>query len=345
MPRLSLRKTEVPDESASEARALLSGMSNLSPDTLEIAIKLLGDSVPFNEFMRFVQESEDPNAARIIDVGEEFRRNYASTKESSDDPAPNWMSHLLSEHPTIVAENTDGKMRPIQEGWHAIHSPEKQRYPELEKHGLLMFCARRPIATGFASEGQFKVLSTFYPDIADKYRNVRETSNRLESRTNLRHGRINIFLSGGALKQFEGIALHKSMAFGASDNELIVFPMHSRFLFVCRTVDLQEWLKTNQAREAYDDKLRIQGHKFPATPKDLQTVDTKALPSLDGFWSWKADAVRSGKIPLEALPQAYLGKVEKTLGAIAPHLSWRNDAILGALQVKQRLAKLMEELE
>lgn len=352
MPRLSLRKTEVPEGIAEHSRELIGSISSLDDEMLDVATRLVGVSEPFRKFIEYIHEFGTPGMTRLIDVSEEFRRAFAAKigpfnrgETSPDEEPPNWMSFLLKLYPHILRGNLSHHYTELSEGWHSIHSPDTERYEDAKGKGLLMYCARRPLVSGMPAEGQRNVLSEFFPDIADMYGNPRLPSNKLESKTNLRHGRINIFLSDDALANFEGLAMHKSMAFGAKGNEVIVFPIHTRLLFACKAEELASWLMTNEARFAYGDKLRIQGHKFDATVDDLAKVDTKALPSLKGFWSWKERAVLEGKIPLDVLPKAYIGQVDKVLKLQTPHLSWRNETIMEALQVRQNLERFLRELD
>ena len=316
MASISLRNREIDGDLDENMRKMLEEFGVLEDDAKEIAVKMLAHSRPFVDFIEHVrtQDGEGRPQTRLIDVGEKFQTQFRNTVAPTH--GISWTEALSLNQPDIL-RNTIGRDlsltdRNVKAGWHSVLTPKGAG------NGSLIIGAK--MSQYHSVQDQGKVLENTFPEHLDGYRNIRHSSSHLESDLGLRSGRIHFFLADDALKNVLGVAPHKSYL-EAEPNELIVFTMHARFFFVCLAKDLSDWLKSAGAREAFgEDRLRMQGHKYPATEADIQRVNPMRDFSIESFLQSKGGDLQ--RIPANNLGGAYLGAMDRALQTRAPHLKW-----------------------
>ncbi len=330
----SLKRRTVEEDADLRMRSIIEEFGSLGPDIQDIAVKMLAHSSAFLGFIDYVRaSSQHPQRTRLIDVGSEFQEHFKGNIAS--DRSMSWTTALNAHQPDILrqalSENVMLTEDRVRAGWHSVHSPMSQ------DHGYMMVGAKVPEYGHVDHAAQKSLVGKLFPESVGAHQNIRHPSNTLENILGLRSGRVHIFLADEALQHMDGIALDSSYLRAEAD-ELIVFTMHARFFFICSAKDLTDWLKTESARQAFGDKLRLHGHKYPATLEDLQKYDpVRTVLSLQDFIFQKAASIT--KIPQDKLSVTYFGALDRQNNP--PHLTWNTPVVVEQLQAQQKLMELL----
>jgi hypothetical protein len=305
------------------------------PQTEDTIAKMLAYSEPFLSFLRYVEEQPGahPQNAKVIDVGADFQREFASKGKKT---GMSWTGYLLYKHPDIFQKclgRDFARSAYINEGWHSVLTPAK---PE---DGFAMIAAKLSSFGRLDYNIQKKMLRTLFPDRGE-YRNIRYSSEEMESCTGLRVGRVHFFLADDALSNFSAIGIHKTYTEeNIRPNALVGMTMHARFLFVCSAKDLQDWFKTNEARFAFSDKMRVEGYLHPVTQTDIERISADQRTAIEEAINGKTARYRAGQITADRdMADMYLRAIQTTLGNT--RLDWKNSLVAQAFDIAKRVEAL-----
>lgn len=332
MPRDSLRKREVDGGAETHMLGILEEFGILESDAQELAIKMLANSTPFLNFIERIRKGNDDvkGQTRLIDVGTAFQQKFTRHRDVS------WTEAVSQDQPDILRKHLQRDIglldRNVRAGWHSILT-------HVQDNRYMMAAAKTEHYSTVQNQGA--VLDSTFPNRANAYNNIRHPSNKLETGLGLRSGRVHFFLADDALKNIDGIALHKSYLDAAPD-ELIVFTMHARFFFICPAKELCDWLKSQDARDAFgNDRLRIQNHRYPATEADINRHNPMRDFSIDDFLRSKGENI--ARIPKDRIGGAYLSAMDRTLQPLTPHLNWNTEIVAQQLDVHKRVSAVLKK--
>lgn len=286
-------------------------------DVIPSVHQMLAESSVFCSFLRFVEGNGNPDVARVIDVGTSFQRAFS--KEKGRNPDAVWSQFLNEKNPRLLRliGRSHCLYHPcVKAGWHYLWTPRDR------SQGLKVVAAKGGHADELQLRKQKALLTKFCPESLDSYSNDNDESNKLESKTGFRRNRFSFFLADDAIAGVSGIYLTNSYT-QASADELVFFPMHARFFFICAATDLVAWLKLNSTRELFGNALRIEGYRYPASVVDIDRYAQNPELRFSEF-DFRAElgATVLAKIPPEELHRAYGKRFARKLGEMAPHLDW-----------------------
>ena len=282
-------------------------------------LKMLGHSSPFLSLLSYVESyGEEKGLTKILPINEGFRRLY---KEN-----------LRGDGRTLVGALTQAYYRELE----AVGLPTHAAKVHSAWHGVLttfdpeddfLMVGARVKGTGALNLDQIcNLLYTFELEKVNAYANHRMGDEHLEALIGQKTGAVNIFLADQALEGAAGVFLNKSHVAKTSAGDVIIFTMHPDFAFVCSAKDFQSWLKTNAARSAFDDKLRVESHLFPATVADFEALPGNVVARVVNNVRGRAEVIRRHSLNEDSEAAALMGAIQAALKSTG--IDWRNRKIL-----------------
>lgn len=343
MKNIILAERQISPEAEAEMSQLLKQFGTLQEDAHAIAIHMLASSQSFTSFLHYVQKQGAASCqrTRLVDVGPAFAQQYIESRSSPNQwkATEPWMGMLYRHDKNAVANAlgvAEVDNNTVRTGTHSLLTPTSSVFQQ----GCILLGAATKDGYGIDGNAQDKMFTTLFPRHGS-YSADRLKNERLEQLVGMRSGFIHFFLAEDALANMDGIALHSSYYTPDRSDCHIIFTMHERFFFICGLNDLSAWLKTDEARKSYANKIRISGHRYPATVDDLKYCNPSAVFSIEEFVREKAASIT--KIPSNKLAGSYLSAVDKRAMEVSPHLTWNTPAIAEHLDIHNKILRAMKE--